>query len=93
AMLLLVGGVPAGHAEVADRPTPSGGVLSLLPPPQVSDHSIVIAGRTLNYQAKAGTLSLLSGKGAITAEIFHVAYTLRPEPSREPDPQRPITFV
>ncbi|PAQ03071.1 peptidase S10 [Mesorhizobium mediterraneum] len=93
AMLLLVGGLPAGHAQVAERPSPSGGVLSLLPPPQVSDHSIVIAGRTLNYQAKAGTLSLLSGKGDVTAEVFHVAYTLRPEPSREPDPQRPITFV
>ncbi|RWJ80643.1 MAG: peptidase S10, partial [Mesorhizobium sp.] len=33
------------------------------------------------------------GKGDVTAEIFHVAYTLRPEPSREPDPRRPVTFV
>ncbi|TIL36310.1 peptidase S10 [Mesorhizobium sp.] len=93
AMLLLVSGPSAGHAQVAERTSPSRGVLSLLPPPQVSDHSIVIAGRTLNYQARAGTLSLLSGKGDVTAEIFHVAYTQRPEPSREPDPRRPITFV
>lgn len=71
AMLLLVGGLPAGHAQVAERPSPSGGVLSLLPPPQVSDHSIVIAGRTLNYQAKAGTLSLLSGKGDVLS-LIHI---------------------
>ncbi len=93
ALLLLGGGTGVGHAEVADRPSPSGGVLSLLPPPRISNHSITIAGRTLDYQAKAGTLSLLSGKGDVTAEVFYVAYTLRPDTNRGQDPQRPITFV
>ena len=53
ALLLLGGGAGVGHAEVAERPAPSGGVLSLLPPPQITDHSIIIA----------GTHTRLSGKG------------------------------
>jgi carboxypeptidase C (cathepsin A) len=92
-LLLLAGGLGAGHAQVAERPSPSGGILSLLPPPQTSNHTIAIAGHTLGYQAKAGTLSLLSGKGDVTAEISYVAYTLRPEKISGPDSQRPVTFV
>ena len=61
--------------------------------PQTSDHSIVVSGRTLDYRAKAGTLSLLSGKGDVTAEVFYVAYTLRAGADGEQDPRRPITFA
>ena len=76
-VFLLLAGIPgAARAEATDRPAPSGGVLSLLPLPQTTEHSITIAGRTLQYQAKAGTLSLLSGTGDVTAEIFYVAYTI-----------------
>jgi carboxypeptidase C (cathepsin A) len=78
-------------AESPERPAPTGGVLSLLPAPQTTSHSITIAGRKLDYQAKAGTLSLLSGKGDVTAEIFYVAYTLPPAAGAEK--ARPITFV
>ena len=92
-LLLLVGGVGAGHANVAERPAPTGGILSLLPLPKTTDHSIMVAGRKLDYRATAGTLSLLSGKGEVTAEIFYVAYTLLPGAEGEPDPRRPITFV
>lgn len=77
-------------AETAERPAPAGGVLSLLPPPQVTIHSITLSGRKLDYQAKAGTLSLLSGKGDVTAEIFYVAYTRQPATGGK---ERPITFV
>ncbi|AZO31284.1 carboxypeptidase C (cathepsin A) [Mesorhizobium shonense] len=77
-------------AETPERPAPAGGVLSLLPQPQVTEHSVTLGGRKLDYQAKAGTLSLLSGKGEVTAEIFYVAYTQQsPAPAKE----RPITFV
>ncbi|MDX8481969.1 peptidase S10 [Mesorhizobium sp. VK24D] len=77
-------------AETPERPAPAGGVLSLLPPPQVTEHSVTLGGRKLDYQAKAGTLSLLSGKGEVTAAIFYVAYTQQsPAPAKE----RPITFV
>ncbi len=78
------------RAETPERPAPAGGVLSLLPPPQVTTHSITLAGRKLDFQAKAGTLSLLSAKGEVTAEIFYTAYTLQPAGAVK---QRPITFV
>ncbi|MDX8439859.1 S10 family peptidase [Mesorhizobium australafricanum] len=91
-ILLLVAALaqPALAAEAPERPAPAGGVLSLLPPPQVTEHSITLGGRKLDYQAKAGTLSLLSGKGEVTAEIFYVAYT---QQSPAPAKDRPITFV
>ncbi|MEW6632538.1 MAG: peptidase S10 [Pseudomonadota bacterium] len=77
-------------AETPERAAPTGDVLSLLPPPQVTTHSITLAGRKLDYQAKAGTLSLLSAKGEVTAEIFYTAYTLQSAGAAK---QRPITFV
>ncbi|MBP1884767.1 S10 family peptidase [Sinorhizobium mexicanum] len=94
AAFVLLAVVPdASHGEVVERPAPRGGVLSLLPPPRTSEHSIDIHGRTLRYQARAGTLSLLAGNADVTAEVFYVAYTLRPEQGQVPIPQRPITFV
>ncbi|CCV06019.1 Peptidase S10 serine carboxypeptidase [Mesorhizobium metallidurans STM 2683] len=91
-LLMLAALAQPGLAETTERPAPTGGVLSLLPPPQTTDHSITLAGRKLDYQAKAGTLSLLSGKGDVTAEIFYVAY-IRRSPDAAQEPQRPITFV
>jgi carboxypeptidase C (cathepsin A) len=92
AILLMLGTLAQpGLAETPERPAPSGGVLSLLPAPQFTSHSITIAGRTLDYQAKAGTLSLLSGKADVTAEIFYVAYTLPPAAGAQK--ARPVTFV
>lgn len=89
-LLALTAFAQPAAAETAERPAPAGGVLSLLPPPQVTEHSLTLGGRKLDYQAKAGTLSLLSGKGEVTAEIFYVAYTQQsPAPAKE----RPITFV
>lgn len=94
AALLLLAVLPAAsHAEAAERPAPTGGVLSLLPPPRTSQHSIDFHGRILRYEARAGTLSLLAGNANVTAEVFYVAYTLHPEQGRVPSPQRPITFV
>ena len=70
----------AGYAQHDARP--ARGVLSLLPEPQSTGHSVTVGGQVLGYQAKAATLSLLSGEGDVTAEIFYVAYTLRPRASR-----------
>ncbi|HET9963195.1 MAG TPA: hypothetical protein VFQ34_12715 [Nitrospiraceae bacterium] len=89
---ILIGSLHAGLTEEAERPAPTGGVLSLLPLPQTTAHSVTVDGRVLQFQAKAGTLSLLSGAGEVTAEIFYVSYTLRPEQAAA-DPKRPITFV
>ncbi|MEI9428912.1 S10 family peptidase [Mesorhizobium sp. Cs1299R1N3] len=93
ALFMLAGFAQPLLAETPERPAPAGGVLSLLPPPAITDHSISIGGRSLQYQAKAGTLPLLSGKGEVTAEIFYVAYTLKPRESVATEAPRPITFV
>ena len=89
-LLVLALALPAFAAETPERPAPEGGVLSLLPPPQITTHSITLAGRKLDYQAKTGTLSLLSAKGDVSAEIFYVAYTQQPATAAK---DRPITFV
>jgi len=93
ALLLLAGGLGSAYAEQTERPAPTGGILSLLPAPQTTRHSIEIAGRTLDYKATAGTLSLLGGKGDVTAEIFYVAYETEPSGTQPDSRQRPITFV
>ena len=73
------------------------GALALLPEDRTETHTLVIpsrdgeAERRLDYVSEAGTLSLLGGDGAATAEIFHVAYTLA-EPG-ENARERPVTFV
>lgn len=92
ALLLLVCSIHVAEAEVIERPAPSGGVLSLLPTPRTTEHSVTIDERVLQFQAKAGTLSLLSGAGDVTAEVFYVSYTLRSGPAKS-DPTRPVTFV
>lgn len=92
--LALLAAVPdVGRAQAPERSAPGGRVVSLLPGPQTSEHSIEITGRTLKYQAEAGTLSLLGGDAEITAEIFYVAYQLRIEPRSDLASRRPITFV
>jgi carboxypeptidase C (cathepsin A) len=80
------------HAETPGRPAPTGGILSLLPSPQTTEHSIEARGRELRYRAQAGTLSLLAGNADVTAEVFYVAYTLQPEEGARSG-ARPITFV
>src|SRR5688572_32607986 len=76
ALLLLAGGLAPVHADPRERPAPTGGVLSLLPAPKTTGHSLTIAGQAMRYQATAGTLSLLAGDGAVTAEIFYVSYEM-----------------
>lgn len=88
---LLFAGIGGTRAELPERAAPSGGVLSLLPAPQTTEHSITIEGRPLAYRAQAGSLSLLGGDGGVTAEIFYVAYTRSGD--AEPAARRPLTFV
>jgi carboxypeptidase C (cathepsin A) len=55
-------------------------------------HSIVIDGRRLSYEARAGTVSLPGGNAAVEASIFYVAYAARADASSDGS-GRPITFV
>ena len=90
ALALLAGGPGVAWTEVPEQPGPTGGVL---PTAQTTEHSIGVHGRMVRYQARAGTLSLLAGSGAVSAEVFYVAYTVRREEALEQGSQRPVTFV
>lgn len=93
ALAVLASAPGAPRAETPERPAPTGGILSLLPAPQTTGHSIDVDGRTLRYQARAGTLSLLAGNADVTAEVFYVAYTLQADGAPKAEAQRPVTFV
>jgi carboxypeptidase C (cathepsin A) len=78
-----------GHAE-GGRPEQSGpGVLSLLPPDSVTEHSITLPSGKLDYTATAGTLSLFDTSGERSAAIFYTAFVAKTDNPGS----RPLTFV
>jgi carboxypeptidase C (cathepsin A) len=93
ALALLAAGPGVARTEVSEGPVPAQGGVSLLPPVQTTEHSIDVAGRALRYQARAGALSLQGVGGAVTGEIFYVAYSILSEETPGQRSQRPVTFV
>jgi carboxypeptidase C (cathepsin A) len=97
--LLLLTGAPA-HAD-DDTPkdaaktaqTDKDSKKDELPiPPErnvVSQHSVRIAGHTINYKATAGTLLIKDDKGKPTVSVFYVAYTVDGGKAGK----RPLTFM
>lgn len=65
------------------------GVLNLLPPDSVTEHSIDIDSGKLEYTATAGTLPLYDQSGEQSAAIFYTAYVAKSGNSAN----RPVTFV
>jgi carboxypeptidase C (cathepsin A) len=82
------------RAERANRPSsgaerPQGpGVLSLLPPDSVTEHTLDADGVKLAYAATAGTLNLYEQSGERTAAVFYTAYV-----AKGAGANRPVTFV
>jgi carboxypeptidase C (cathepsin A) len=68
--------------------TAGGGVLSLLPPDAVTDHTLTTPDGTLPYTATAGTLDLFGQSGDRIAKVFYTSYV-----AKNASPDRPITFV
>jgi carboxypeptidase C (cathepsin A) len=67
----------AAEASAAETAKPSHG-------------STVVNGRTINYTATPGTLTIRDDEGNATASMFYVAYTVdQPKGA----PQRPVTFA
>lgn len=57
--------------------------------PVTTSHSVAIGGKTIEYEATAGHLTLTKEDGTVRAKVFFVAYTKK----AEKDPaKRPITF-
>ena len=90
---------PADHPQTEQRPSdqrqadqrqaaPGPGVLRLLPGDSVTQHTIEIAGRKLDYTATAGTLSLYDQTGERSAAIYYTAYV-----AKGGEANRPLTFA
>ncbi len=83
------------HPEQSSGPHGGGGagngpgVLSLLPPDSVTEHSIDLPSGKLAYTATAGTFSLFDQSGERSAAIFYTAFVAK---SANNAP-RPVTFV
>ncbi|TWB14168.1 carboxypeptidase C (cathepsin A) [Nitrospirillum amazonense] len=54
-----------------------------------SAHSVTIRGKSIRYQATAGTLTIRDDNGKPTASVFYVAYTAEGAPATK----RPVTFL
>jgi carboxypeptidase C (cathepsin A) len=78
---------PAGPTAPAQT-TDKADAAHLFPPDAVSQHVLAVGDQRLAYTATAGTLPLVGRKGAVSAHIFFVAYTLDAKAA-----ERPVTFV
>ncbi len=74
-----VGAKAAGHDKAAAKPETS-----------VTQHSVTIGGRTIQYTATAGTMILRDEQDEPTASIGYVAYTQRDVADLT---RRPVTFA
>ena len=73
---------------LAASPKPAKPPIPPAPPDAITHHSVVIAGSTIPYTARAGTITLRNTKDQIAARMFYVAYT-----KDGADPvHRPVTF-
>jgi carboxypeptidase C (cathepsin A) len=97
---LFAGATPVARAEddaaqanthaAPSRPEERPAIISRrLPADATSDHTLVLAGRTLRFKATAGTIKLTDDKGVEQADIAYVAYQLDGAPASS----RPVTFV
>ncbi|MBB4039521.1 carboxypeptidase C (cathepsin A) [Microvirga flocculans] len=80
---------PQGQQQEARRPRPESREAQPLPPESVTRHTLQLSGRTLQFTATAGHLTLTDQQGAPQAEIGFVAYA-----KDGADPAtRPVTFA
>ena len=85
ALLLLLSVSPGLVAQGELAPS----VPPLYPPPSTTQHSVEIAGRTLQYTATAATIPLTDQVGKTMAHVFFIAY----EKDGVDDPRiRPLLF-
>jgi carboxypeptidase C (cathepsin A) len=74
--------------EPRDAKSAGLGVLRLLPPDAVTEHSIEIGKAKLAYTATAGTFTFYDQSGDQSAAAFYTAYV-----AKGTQPNRPLTFV
>jgi carboxypeptidase C (cathepsin A) len=67
------------------------GVLALLPADAVTQHTLDLGDRKVNYTATAGTLNLFDQSGKRSAAVFYTSYVAKDD--AKPKTSRPLTFV
>jgi carboxypeptidase C (cathepsin A) len=81
------------HASPASSASSAGASPDALPIPRetstVTEHTLRLDGRRLDYRATAGNLLLRNDKGEPEASVFYVAYTRQAEHGVS----RPVTFL
>ncbi len=81
---------PPQQQQQTERRETGPGILRLLPPDSVTEHSIDLAsGGKLSYTATAGTLPLYDQSGDRSAAVFYTAYVAK----NADGAQRPVTFA
>src|SRR5882724_5335083 len=87
--LILMLGLTAGLPAFADD-APKGDAAKDAPIPKelksTTHHSVSVGGKSLGYDATAGTLLIKNDKDEAVASMFYVAYT-------SGDNKRPVTFI
>ena len=73
--------------SIADQITKATATAPVTEKSSVTDHSVTIKGKVINYKATAGTLTIRDDDGKPTASVFYVAYTANP------GAHRPVTFL
>ncbi len=92
AMALFCALVPVAHVHAAPKkPTPAATMAPMPPrtPDAVTQHTIVLEGKTVSYTARAGTITLRNQDHQPTLRMFYVAYTENGADSQT----RPVTFL
>ncbi len=83
---------PAAAQDGKDKPAAQreigAGILRLLPPDSVTEHSLDTAQSKLAYTATAGTLTFFNQSGEKSAAVFYTAYV-----AKNAGANRPITFA
>jgi carboxypeptidase C (cathepsin A) len=87
--ILLVAAIPSQHSVAASDEDGTARA-PVVETQKTTSHKTTIGGRTLSYQATAGTLTIRDDEGRATASMFYVAYVA---PEEKGGKKRPITFL
>ncbi len=85
-----VHGSPPANMAHAQSATPGAAIPVPRETSTVTDHTLKLDGRKIEYRATAGNLLLRDDAGEPEASVFYVAYTTRPTQHGAP---RPVTFL
>ncbi|MFZ0498834.1 MAG: hypothetical protein WAU49_14175 [Steroidobacteraceae bacterium] len=92
-MLALLSGAAGAVSKSAAAAAPDESGVARAPTTDVAhttDHVLVLHGKSIHYQATAGTLTLRDHLGEPIASMFYIAYTVPPAKGYS---ERPVTFL